>query len=72
MFVDDKSRNLDAAQKLGWNVCHATGVELDKIKASIEAFLKNHDKNRKLKRFFFIPIIELNFYYITKLCGQIL
>lgn len=40
MFVDDKSRNLDAAQKLGWNVCHATGVELDKIKASIEAFLK--------------------------------
>lgn len=41
LFVDDKKRNLDAAEKLGWQTCLATGPELDKMKASIEGFLNN-------------------------------
>lgn len=40
LFIDDKKDNIDTAQKRGWNTCLASGYELDKIKNSVETFLK--------------------------------
>lgn len=40
LFIDDRLENIEAAQKRGWNVCHTTGQDLDKIKACVENFLK--------------------------------
>ena len=41
LFIDDKEKNLVAAKQRGWNVCQATGYELDKIKESVDKFLNN-------------------------------
>lgn len=40
LFIDDKIENLQIPEKRGWQVCHASGKELDKIKKKIEIFLK--------------------------------
>lgn len=40
LFIDDVMENLIPAQKRGWNICNATGHELDKIKKSVEEFLE--------------------------------
>lgn len=40
LFIDDARQNVKAAQKRGWNVCLADGHELDKIKQSVDEFLK--------------------------------
>ncbi len=40
LFIDDVKENIIAAKERGWNVCHATGRELDKIKSAVEGFLK--------------------------------
>ncbi len=39
LFVDDRQDNCDKAASIGWNVCCATGLEIDKIKAACEEFL---------------------------------
>ena len=39
LFIDDRKDNIESAKKLGWNTCHATGLELDKIKSSVDKFL---------------------------------
>lgn len=39
LFIDDTLVNIEIAKKRGWNTCHASGYELDKIKESVEAFL---------------------------------
>ena len=41
LFVDDKMRNLNVAKERGWNICHANGNELEKIKNTVEKFLYN-------------------------------
>ena len=40
LFIDDDVDNISTAQKCDWNVCQAYGYELDKIKQSVEDFLK--------------------------------
>lgn len=40
LFIDDDHENIVAAQKSGWNTCEAFGYELDKIKRSVEEFLR--------------------------------
>ncbi len=40
LFIDDSSDNIETAKKRGWNTCLASGYELDKIKNSIDKFLK--------------------------------
>ena len=40
LFIDDSSDNIETAKKKGWNTCLASGYELDKIKNSIDKFLK--------------------------------
>ena len=40
LFVDDEENNIKMAKKCGWNTCKAYGYELDKIKQSVENFLK--------------------------------
>ena len=39
LFIDDTLVNIETAKKRGWNTCHASGYELDKIKESVEHFL---------------------------------
>ena len=39
LFVDDRQDNCEKAKSIGWNVCQATGLELDKIKDACEEFL---------------------------------
>ena len=39
LFIDDNEENINAAKKRGWNVCLATGHELDKIKDSVNKFI---------------------------------
>lgn len=39
LFIDDSVENIEVAKMLGWNVCNATGDELDKIKEMVEEFL---------------------------------
>lgn len=39
LFIDDNLKNIETAKSLGWNTCHATGDELDKIRKNIEEFL---------------------------------
>ena len=39
LFIDDRKDNIESAKKIGWNTCHATGLELDKIKSSVDKFL---------------------------------
>lgn len=40
LFIDDKMRNLNVAKKRGWNICLATGNDIEKIKQAIEEFLE--------------------------------
>lgn len=40
LFIDNNENNIKNAKKRGWNTCHAFGYELDKIKTSIDKFLK--------------------------------
>lgn len=40
LFIDDKLENLEIPKSKGWQVCHASGKELDKIKKQVEDFLK--------------------------------
>ena len=40
LFIDDRLDNCEAAREFGWNVCNATGLELDKIKEACQEFLK--------------------------------
>lgn len=40
LFIDDTLANIKTAEKMGWNVCLATGLELDKIKESVYKFLE--------------------------------
>ena len=40
LFIDDLEKNINTAKKMGWNVCQASGLELDKIKQACEEFLK--------------------------------
>lgn len=40
LFIDDTKINIDNAKKRGWNTCNAYGYELDKIKKSVELFLR--------------------------------
>lgn len=39
LFIDDSQKNIETAQKRGWNICNAYGYELDKIKESVNRFL---------------------------------
>lgn len=39
LFIDDKKSNIELASKLGWNVLHTTGLEIEKIKEKCEEFL---------------------------------
>ena len=40
LFIDDDTDNILMAKECGWNTCQAFGYELDKIKKSVEKFLK--------------------------------
>lgn len=40
LLIEDTEENIKTAQSMGWNTCKACGYEIDKIKQSIEAFLK--------------------------------
>lgn len=40
LFIDDSKENIEAASKIAWNTLQATGLELEKIKAKCEDFLK--------------------------------
>ena len=40
LFIDDDIDNISIAKECGWNTCQAFGYELDKIKKSVEEFLK--------------------------------
>lgn len=40
LFIDDTLENLIIAKERGWNICHACGYELDKIKKEVQKFLK--------------------------------
>ncbi len=40
LFIDDDTDNILMAKECGWNTCKAYGYELDKIKDSVEQFLK--------------------------------
>ena len=40
LFIDDDTNNILMAKEYGWNTCQAFGYELDKIKNSVEQFLK--------------------------------
>ena len=40
LFIDDDTYNISMAKECGWNTCQAFGYELDKIKKSVEEFLK--------------------------------
>lgn len=40
LFIDDDTNNILIAKECGWNTCQAFGYELDKIKSSVEEFLK--------------------------------
>lgn len=40
LFIDDDINNILMAKNYGWNTCQAYGYELDKIKQSVEYFLK--------------------------------
>lgn len=42
LFIDDNLENIEIAKKRGWNTCQAFGYELDKIKESVDNFLKNN------------------------------
>ena len=52
LFIDDSQKNIETAQKRGWNTCNAYGYELDKIKESVNKFLeepkKGEEKHAKL------------------------
>lgn len=39
LLIDDNLKNIQVAQNLGWNICQATGDELDKICAACKSFL---------------------------------
>ena len=40
LFIDNNVNNINNAKKRGWNTCLAYGFELEKIKNSVEDFLK--------------------------------
>lgn len=40
LFIDNNENNINNAKKRGWNTCLAFGYELDKIKNSVNEFLK--------------------------------
>ena len=40
LFIDDDTDNISMAKECGWNTCQAFGYELDKIKKTVEEFLK--------------------------------
>lgn len=40
LFIDDDTDNISIAKECGWNTCQAFVYELDKIKKSVEEFLK--------------------------------
>lgn len=40
LFIDDNLKNIEVAKSLGWNTCHATGDELDKIMTKCKIFLE--------------------------------
>lgn len=40
LFIDDKLENIETAKSFGWNVLCCSGLELDKIKRTCDAFLK--------------------------------
>ena len=42
LFIDDRQNNIDMAKEMGWNTLKATGLELEKIKACCEEFIKNN------------------------------
>lgn len=39
LLIDDNLDNTEMAKKRGWNVCLATGLELDKMQKSVKQFL---------------------------------
>lgn len=40
LFIDNNENNINNAKKRGWNTCLAFGYELDKIKNTVDKFLK--------------------------------
>lgn len=40
LFIDDNKNNIEAAKKMGWETCLATGDELDKINMQCKSFLR--------------------------------
>lgn len=40
LLIDDTKENIDAAKRLGWNTCQATGNDLDLIKKVVNNFIK--------------------------------
>ena len=40
LFIDNNKNNIENAKKRGWNTCNSYGYDLDKIKTSVESFLK--------------------------------
>lgn len=45
LFIDDRQNNIDMEKEFGWNTLNATGLELEKIKACCENFIKGVDPN---------------------------
>ena len=41
LLIDDTAKNIERAEKNGWQGCQATGKELAKIKESVTKFLEN-------------------------------
>ncbi len=40
LFIDDVKENIEVAKLRGWQTCNAFGYELDKIKETVDSFLK--------------------------------
>ena len=40
LFIDDLEKNLEIPKMRGWQTCNSTGLELNKIKESVEEFLQ--------------------------------
>lgn len=40
LFIDDMNQNLEVPKQRGWHTCNAFGYELDKIKQTVDDFLK--------------------------------
>lgn len=40
LLIDDTKENIETAKRLDWNMCQATGNDLDLIKETVNNFIK--------------------------------